>query len=129
MKLAVVVAQINTYTYSVCWLTRIQLLAFISSSAPVAIWNVRVSVVSVNSSYPWTTMVYLWFLCFLCWFIDELGTSTRAIQIHVLESHQKLGLGLNHLKVNLNPLVTHYWPFQVDVLLWLPAVLSLNCPI
>ena len=30
------VAQINRYTYSVCWLTRIQLLAFISSSVHVA---------------------------------------------------------------------------------------------
>ena len=48
MKLAIVVAQINRYTYSVCWLTRIQLLAFIPSSVPVAMLNV--SVVSVNSS-------------------------------------------------------------------------------
>ena len=36
MKLAIVVAQINRYTYSMCWLTRIQLLALIPSSVPVA---------------------------------------------------------------------------------------------
>ena len=48
--LNIVVAQINRYTFSVCWLTRIQLLAFIPSSVPVAIGNVRVSAVSVNSS-------------------------------------------------------------------------------
>ena len=46
-----------------------------------------------------------------------------CFQIHVLESHQKWGLGLNPRKINLNPLVTHYWPFQVDVLLLLRAVL------
>ena len=50
MKLAIVVAQINRYTYSMCWLTRIQLLPFIPSSVPVAMLNVRVSVVSVTSS-------------------------------------------------------------------------------
>ena len=49
MKLAIVVAQINRYMYSVCWLTRIQLLALIPSSVLVAMLNVRVSVVSVNS--------------------------------------------------------------------------------
>ena len=70
---------------------------------------------------PW---FYLWFLCWLCWFIDELETSMWAIQIHVLESHRKWGLGLNPRKVNLNPLVTHYWPFQDDALLWILAVLS-----
>ena len=69
---------------------------------------------------PW---FYLWFLCLLCWFSYELETSTRPIQIHLLESHWKWGLGLNSRKVYLNPLVTHYWPFQVDALLWLLAVL------
>ena len=52
MKLAIVVVQINRNMYSVCLLTRIQLLAFISSNVPVAMLNVRVSVVSVKSSYP-----------------------------------------------------------------------------
>ena len=44
-------------------------------------------------------------------------------KIHVYEPHQKRGVGLKPRKVNLNPLVTHYWPFQVDALLWLLAVL------
>ena len=122
MKLAIVVSQINRNTYSVCWLTRIQLLAFISSSVPDAMWKFRVSVVSVKLHIHEPPWFYLWFLCCLCWFIDELETSTWAIQIHVLESHQKWGLGLNPRKVSLNPLVTHYWPFQVDTLLWLLAV-------
>ena len=126
MKLAIVVAQISRYTYSMCWLTRIQLLAFIPSSVPVAVWNVRVSVVSVNSSSLNHQLFYLWFLCCLCWFIDELETSTWAIHLHVLEPHRKWGLGLNPRKANLNSLVTHYWPFQVDALLWL---LQSNCVI
>ena len=113
MKLATVVAQINRYTYSMCWLTRIQHLAFIPSRVPVVMWNVRVSVVSVNSS----SLNHLWFICCLCWFIDELETSTWAIQMHVLEPHRKWRLGLKPRKDNLNPLVTHYWAFQVDALL------------
>ena len=50
MKLAIVVAQINRYTYCVCWLTKIQVLAFIPLSVPVAMLNVRVSIYSVNYS-------------------------------------------------------------------------------
>ena len=42
---------------------------------------------------------------------------------HVLEPHVKWGLGVNPRKLNLMPLVTHYWPFQVDALLWFLAVL------
>ena len=85
MKLATVIAQINRYTYFVCWLTRIQLLAFIPSRVPVVMWNVRVSVVSVNSS-SLNHHIYC-----LCWFIDQLETSTWAIQMHVLEPHRTWG--------------------------------------
>ena len=50
MKLAIVVAQINYYTYSVCWLTGIQSLPFFSSSVLVAMRNVRECVASLNPS-------------------------------------------------------------------------------
>ena len=114
MKLAIVVAQISRCTYSVSWLTRIQLLAFIPSSDPVAMWNVRVSAVSVNSSsLNHHGFTYVSFV--VC--VDLL--MSWANQLHVLEPHRKWGLRLNPRKVNLNPLVTHYWPFQVDALLWL----------
>ena len=123
MKLAIVVAQINRYTFSVCWLTRIQLLAFISSSVRVAMWNVRVSIVSVDSSYHWTTMVLPMIPLLpvlIYWWVGNLhvGHSNTG-----LKSHRKWGLGLNPCKVYLNPLVTHHWQFQVDALLWLLAVL------
>ena len=82
MKLAIVVAQINRYTYYVCMLTRIQLLAFISSSVPVAMWNVRVRVASLNPS----SLNHNGITCESVdahgfWFIDKLETFSWANHI------------------------------------------------
>ena len=58
----------------------------------------------------------------LCWSHIPDCWKSHALA-HVLEPHVKWGLGVNPCKVTLMPLVTHYWPFQVDALLWFLAVL------
>ena len=86
---------------SVAWPTRVQLLAFFCSSVPVVLFDTpgiskcrSQHVVSVESSTSFHHSIYLWFICFSWWSIDELEN---------LEPWQKLKSSLGSRKTGLSP--------------------------
>ena len=120
MKLAIVVAQINL-ARTLC--VGSPGYKFWRSFPPVFQWRCEMSecALFLLTLHPWTTMVLpkIPLLSVLIyWWVRNLHVGHS----NVLEPHRKWGWGLNPRKVNFNPMVRHYRPFQVDALLWLLAV-------
>ena len=70
--------QTTVYFLSVAWPTGVQLLVFFCSSVPVVLFDTpgisrcRLQHVSVESSSLFHHSIYLWFIYFTWWSIDEL---------------------------------------------------------
>ena len=68
--------------------------------------------VSVESSSLLHHSIYLWFICFTWWSIDELENLHADRTTVCFEPWQKLRVRLGARKTGLSPPVFLYWPFQ-----------------
>ena len=68
--------------------------------------------VSVESSSLLHHSIYLWFICFTWWSIDELENLHADRTTVYFEPWQKLRARLGTRKTGLSPPVSLYWPFQ-----------------
>ena len=102
----------------VAWPTGVQLLVFFCSSIPVVLIDTtgisrcRSQHVSVESSSLRHHSIYLWFICFTWWSIDELGNLHADRKTVCFELWQKLRARLGARKAGLGPPVFLYWPFR-----------------
>ena len=98
--------------------TGVQLLVFFCSSVPVVLFDTpgisrcRSQHVSVESSSLLHHSIYLWFICFTWWSIDELENLHADRTTVCFEPWQKLRARLGARKTGLSPPVFLYWPFQ-----------------
>ena len=98
IKLSILVGLGRSFL-SVAWPTGVQLLVFFCSSVPVVLFDTpgtsrcRSQHVSVESSSLLHQSIYLWFICFTWWSIDELETSKRTEQLYVLSHDRSWGWG------------------------------------
>ena len=103
---------------SVAWPTGVQLLVFFCSSVPVVLFDTpgisrcRSQHVSVVSSSLLHHSIYLWFICFTWWSIDELENLHADRTTVCFEPWQKLRARLGSRKTGLSPPSILYWPFQ-----------------
>ena len=103
---------------SVAWPTGVQLLVFFCSSVPVVLFytpgisRCRSQHVSVESSSLLYHSIYLWFICFTWWSIDELENLYADRTTVCFEPWQKLRARLGTRKTGLSPPVFLYWLFQ-----------------
>ena len=98
--------------------TGVQLLVFFCSSVPVVLFDTpgisrcRSQHVSVESSSLLHHSIYLWFICFTWWSIDELENLHADRTAVCFEPWKKLRARLGARKTGLSPPVFLYWPFQ-----------------
>ena len=94
---------------SVAWPTGIQLLVFFCSSVPVVLFDTpgisrcRSQHVSVESSSLLHHSIYLWFICFPWWSIDELENLHADRTTVCFEPWWKLRARLGTRKTGLSP--------------------------
>ena len=99
-------------------ITGVQLLVFFCSSVPVVLFDTpgisrcRSQQVSVESSSLFHHSIYLWFICFPWWSIDELENLHADRTTVCFEPWQKPRARLGSRKTGLSPPVFYYWPFQ-----------------
>ena len=72
----------------------------------------RLQHVSVESSSLFHHSIYLWFICFPWWSIDELENLHADRTVVCFEPWQKPRARLGTRKTGLSPPVIFYWPFQ-----------------
>ena len=105
--------------------TGVQLLVFFCSSVPVVLFDTpgisrcRSQHVSVESSLLHHS-IYLWFICFTWWSIDELENLHADRTTVCFEPWQKLRARLGARKTGLSPPVFLYWPFQGGISVVVP---------
>ena len=116
---------------SVAWPTGVQLLVFVCSSVPVVLFDTpEISccrsqhVLSVESTSLCHQNIYLWFICFPWWSIDELENLHADWTTICFEPWQKLRARLGSRKTCLSPppppsIVIH-WPFQCSTSVVVP---------
>ena len=104
---------------SVAWPTGVQLLVFFCSNVPVVLFDTpgisrcrSQHVVSVESSSLLHHSIYLWFICFPWWSIDELENLHADRTTVYFEPWQKPSARLGSRKTGLSLPVIFYWPFQ-----------------
>ena len=97
-------------TLSVAWPTGVQLLVFFCSSVPVVLFDIAgisrcrsQHAVSVESSFLLHHSIYLWFICFPWWSIDELENIHADRTTVCFASCQKPRARLGSRKSGLSP--------------------------
>ena len=94
---------------SVAWPTGVQLLVFFCSSVPVVLFGTpgisgcRLQHVPVESSSLFHHSIYLWFICFPWWSIDELENLHTDRTTVCFEPWQKPRVRLGFRKTGLSP--------------------------
>ena len=115
---------------SVAWSAGVQLLVFFCSSVPVVLFGTpgisgcRSQHVPVESSSLLHYSIYLWFICFPWWSIDELENLHADRTTVFFELRARLG----SRKTGLSPPVFLYRPFQGGTSLWFLTVTCSSCP-
>ena len=98
--------------------TGVQLLVLFCSSVPVVLFDTpgisrcRSQHVSVESSFLLHHSIYLWFICFTWWSIDELENLHADRTTVCFEPWWKLRARFGARKTGLSPPVFLYWPSQ-----------------
>ena len=108
----------------------VQLLVFFCSSVPISRRRSQ-HVVSVESSTLFHHSIYLWFICFPWWYIDELENLHADRTTICFEPWQKLRARLGSRKTGLSTLPTQYFNtdrFKAVLLLWVLTVTCSCCP-
>ena len=75
-----------------CWFSSAPVFQWCCSNTP-GISRCRSQHISVESSSLLHHSIYLWFICFTWWSIDELENSTRTEQLYVLSHDRSWGRG------------------------------------
>ena len=83
--------------------------------------------VSVESSSLLHHSIYLWFICFTWWSIDELENLHADRTTVCFEPWQKLRARLGARKTGLNPPVFLYWPFRSSASVVVPCCSCCLC--
>ena len=119
---------------SVAWPTGAQLLVFFRSSVPVVVFNTpgisrcRSQHFSVESSSLFHRSIYLRFIYFPWWSIDELENLQADRTTVCFEPWQKPRAKLGSRKTGLSPPVFQYWPFQGGTSVVFLTVACSCCP-